>query len=142
MLHLEHLNIVVADIPAMLRFYEAAFPHWQVRASGESEWYGKPRNWLHFGDDYQYLALSDNGEGENRDLAGHQIGLAHFAFTVDNIEAVVNRLAAAGFPRAKGGADEPFRKNVYFYDPAGFEVEFVEYLSDLPTQRNLSAENA
>jgi catechol 2,3-dioxygenase-like lactoylglutathione lyase family enzyme len=139
MLHLEHINLAVADIPAMLKFYQAAFPHWHVRTSGSGEWYGKPRNWLHFGDDFQYIALSDNGEGENRDLAGHQVGLAHFAFVTDNIDAVISRLTAAGYPIAKGGAEEPYRKNIYFIDPSGFEVEFVQYFSDVPAERNLSS---
>lgn len=139
MLHLEHINLTVADVPAMLKFYQAAFPHWHVRTSGSGEWYGKPRNWLHFGDDFQYIALSDNGEGENRDLTGHQVGLAHFAFVTDNIDAVTNRLTAAGYPVAKQGADEPYRKNIYFIDPSGFEVEFVQYLSDVPGEGNLSS---
>jgi predicted enzyme related to lactoylglutathione lyase len=139
MLYLEHVNLVVTDIPAALTFYQAAFPHWQVRDQGESPWSGKPRKWLHFGDDYQYLTFNDNGEGDNRDLAGHQPGLAHFAFVTDNIDAVIERLADAGFAAAKDGADEPYRRNIYFVDPAGFEVEFVQYLSDIPAQRNLSS---
>jgi predicted enzyme related to lactoylglutathione lyase len=139
MLHLEHLNLVVDDIPAALKFYEAAFPHWRVRDEGASDWYGKPRKWLHFGDDYQYLTFNDNGEGGNRNLAGHHNGLAHFAFATSDIEALIARLAEAGFNNAKDGADEPYRKNIYFVDPAGFEVEFVEYLSDIPAQRNLSS---
>ncbi len=139
MLYLEHLNLVVNDIPAAQTFYQAAFPHWRVRDQGESDWYGKRRKWLHLGDDYQYLTFNDNGEGNNRDLAGHQSGLAHFAFVTGNIDAVIERLAAAGFPVDKDGADEPYRKNAYFIDPAGFEVEFVQYLSDIPEQRNLSS---
>jgi predicted enzyme related to lactoylglutathione lyase len=139
MLYLEHLNLVVSDIPAALTFYQAAFPHWRVRDAGESEWYGKPRKWLHFGDDYQYLTFNDNGVGDNRDLAGHQSGLAHFAFVTGNIDALIERLAAAGFPVDKDGADEPYRRNAYFMDPEGFEVEFVQYLSDIPEQRNLSS---
>jgi predicted enzyme related to lactoylglutathione lyase len=139
MLHLEHLNLVVSDIPAALKFYQAAFPHWQVRDSGESEWSGKQRKWLHFGDDYQYLTFNDNGAGDNRDLSGHQPGLAHFAFVTNDIDAVVSRLGEAGFAIAKPGAEEPYRKNVYFVDPSGFEVEFVQYLSDIPAQRNLSS---
>ena len=139
MLHLEHLNLVVKDIPSTLAFYEAAFPHWRVRDQGESEWYGKQRKWLHFGDDYQYLTFNDNGDGENRDLEGHQPGLAHFAFVTKNIDVLIERLTEAGFPVAKDGADEPYRKNAYFIDPAGFEVEFVEYLSDISDQRNLSS---
>lgn len=139
MLHLEHLNLVVSDIPTALAFYQAAFPHWRIRDEGSSPWYGKPRNWLHFGDDYQYLTFNDNGVGENRDLSGHQTGLAHFAFVTANIDALMARLAEAGFQPAKDGAEEPYRKNIYYVDPAGFEVEFVEYLSDLPEQRNLSS---
>ena len=50
------------------------------------------------------------------------------------------RLQQAGYAIAKPGAKEPFRKNVYFVDPAGFEVEFVECLSDIPAERNLNQE--
>ena len=136
MIYLEHVNLVVSDIEKTLTFYQAAFPHWSVRSQGKGEWSGKPRNWLHFGDDYQYIALSDHGEGENRILEGHQVGLAHFAYVVDNLDAMIERLNEAGFSIGKDGADEPYRKNIYFFDPAGFEVEFVEYLTDIPILRN------
>lgn len=139
MIQLEHVNLVVKDIPEMLKFYQAAFPHWSVRDEGQGDWSGKPRNWLHFGDEYQYIAMSDHGEGNNRELAGHQVGLAHFAYVTNNIDAVIGRLVEAGYPIAKPGADEPYRKNVYFVDPAGFEIEFVEYLTDDPKLRNLSS---
>jgi predicted enzyme related to lactoylglutathione lyase len=139
MLQLEHLNLVVRDIPAAIAFYQAAFPHWHQRDSGTSEWSGKSRRWVHFGDDYQYLTFNDNGVGDNRDLAGHQTGLAHFAFVCTNLDALKERLAQAGFSPAKAGADEPHRKNIYYIDPNDFEVEFVEYLSDIPAQRNLSS---
>ncbi len=136
MIYIEHLNLVVDDIPKMLRFYQAAFPHWSIRDEGNSDWYGKPRKWLHFGDDYSYIALSDNGEGDNRNLIGHQVGLAHFAYVTNNLDAMIARLLTAGFEIAKDGGDNKYRKNIYFLDPAGFEVEFVEYLSDLPKLRN------
>ena len=139
MIHLEHVNLVVTDIDEALKFYRAVFPHWRIRDQGKGEWYGKPRTWVHFGDDYQYLVFSDHGEGENRDLSGHQVGLAHFAFVTNNIDAVISRLAEAGFAIAKDGADEPYRRNIYFIDPDGFEVEFIQYLSDLPEERNLSS---
>ena len=138
-MHLEHINLVVSDIDASLEFYQAAFPHWRVRGSGQGPWYGKPRTWLHFGDDSSYITFNDNGVGENRDLTGHQVGLAHFGFVTDNLEALVKRLAEAGFDVDKDGAGEPFRSNVYYIDPAGYEVEFVEYHSDLPEERNLYA---
>ncbi len=136
MIRLEHVNLVGKDLERSLSFYRAAFPHWRIRAEGGGEWYGKPRRWLHFGDDYQYLALSDFGEGNNRDLAGHSVGLAHFAFAVDNLDALIKRLNEAGYPVFKAGADSPYRKNIYFLDPDGFEVEFTEYLTDVPKERN------
>ncbi len=139
MIRIEHLNLVVANLERALAFYQAAFPHWRIRQQGEGLWSGKMRNWLHFGDDYQYITFNDNGIGSNRELAGHQVGLAHFAFVVTNLEQVISRLQNAGYHIAKVGADEPYRRNVYFLDNDGFEVEFVEYLSDLPEQRNLSS---
>ncbi|MCG6481712.1 VOC family protein, partial [Vibrio parahaemolyticus] len=87
MIQLEHINLVVKNIPEMLKFYQTAFPHWYVRDEGEGTWSGKHRNWLHFGDEYQYIAMSDHGEGENRDLGGHQVGLAHFAYVTNNVDA-------------------------------------------------------
>ena len=80
--------------------------------------------------------MSDHGEGQNRDLAGHQVGLAHFAYVTSDLAAVIARLQQAGFKPAKDGAVNPYRKNIYFIDPAGFEVEFVQYLSDIPEERN------
>ncbi|CAM3814963.1 VOC family protein [Parendozoicomonas haliclonae] len=136
MIHLEHINLVVSDIPRALTFYQAAFPHWSVRGSGKGDWYGAPRNWIHFGDDYNYLAFSDHGRGENRDLKGSQVGLAHLAFVTDNLDRLIDRLSQAGFQPHNEGAEDPHRKNTYYLDPDGFEVEFVEYLSDLPKERN------
>lgn len=135
-MRLEHINLVVANIKESLHFYQAAFPHWKIRSEGTSEWYGAKRNWVHFGDDYQFLTFNDNGTGENRDLTGHQLGLAHFCYITNNIDAVIIRLQQAGFEVAKQGAINDFRKNVYFIDPNGYEVEFVQYLSDLPNERN------
>ena len=88
--------------------------------------------------DYHYIAMSDHGEGNNRELNGHQVGFAHFAYVTSNIDAVILRLEKAGFSIAKDGSEEPHRKNIYFTDPAGFEIEFVQYLSDIPQQRNLT----
>tara|TARA_R110002167_G_scaffold29239_4_gene97873 strand:+ start:113421 stop:113840 length:420 start_codon:yes stop_codon:yes gene_type:complete len=139
MIHLEHVNLVVANIEESLKFYRAVFPHWRIRDEGDGQWNGKTRHWIHFGDDYHYLAFSNHGEDENRDLDGHQIGLAHFAFVTNCLDAVVARLEAQGFKIAQDGAEETHRRNVYFIDPAGFEVEFVEYRSDLPSERNCSS---
>lgn len=134
---IEHFNLFVKDIEQALTFYQAAFPHWKVRGGGSRPWYGKETAWIHFGDEETYIAFNDGGEGENRKLDGSLIGLAHFAFVVDNLQSLIKRLEDAGFSMSHTGADEPYRKNCYFIDVDGFEVEFVEYLSDLPAERNL-----
>ncbi len=136
MIQLEHINLVVSNLDNSLTFYRAAFPQWTVRGGCENEWHGKARNWLHFGDDYNYLALADNGVEKNRELAGHQVGLAHFAFVTNDIKGVIKRLAAAGFTTAKDGQEDDYRENVYFLDPDGYEVEFVQYFTDVPSLRN------
>ena len=134
-MYLEHVNLVASDIDSMLKFYRAVFPRWSIRSEGRGDWHGKPRRWVHFGDDTHYIAISDHGEGENRNLSGHQVGFAHFAYVTSNLNEVVARLNKTGFGISKQGSENP-RKNVYFIDPAGFEVEFVEYLSDIPSERN------
>lgn len=137
MIRLEHINIFVRDMQETLDFYRTAFPHWKIRTQGEAEWYGTMRNWLHFGDDYNYLTFNDHGTGENRDLKTTSLGLAHFAFEVSDMDSITERMMVAGYQIHKQGADNSFRKNIYFLDPSGFEVEFVEYLSDSPEERNL-----
>lgn len=136
MIRLEHLNLVVRDIPETLAFYQAAFPHWKVRGGEPSSWYGVPRNWVHFGDEYNYLSFNDHGTGQNRDLTSNTLGLSHFAFVITSVDSLVERLAKAGFDLDKMGAANHYRKNVYYIDPNGYEVEFVEYLSDIPNERN------
>jgi len=135
-LHIEHLNLVVRDIPAALAFYRAAFPHWEVRGGGEGNWYGKDRNWVHFGDEYQYLTFNDDGDEDARKHEGHQVGVSHFAFVTSDIDGIISRLTSAGYEIDNNGAVNPFRRNVYFIDPAGLEVEFVQYNSDKPSERN------
>lgn len=133
---LEHANIVLTDIEPALAFLRAAFPDWRVRGEGRSEWYGKPRRWLHFGDDDFYVTLNDDGEGAPRALDGHQPGLAHLGFVVPSLDDVITRLKAAGHEIDHQGPEHPFRRNVY-YVVDGLEFEFVEYFSDKPEEKNL-----
>ncbi|MEQ8558974.1 MAG: VOC family protein [Henriciella sp.] len=136
MVRLEHANLVVSEIKPTLSFLKAAFPHWRVRGGGKGTWSGKPREWLHFGDDETYIALSDNGEGAPRDLKGHAPGLAHLAFEVSNLDALILRLEAAGHEITNPGAATEHRRNIYFIDGNNIEFEFVEYLSDHPHEKN------
>jgi len=139
MLTLEHLNLVVNNLDETIKFYQAIAPHWKIRSQGEGNWYGVPRRWVHFGDDFQFLSFNDSPTGANRDLKSNTLGLSHFAFTTANIDAATKRLAAAGFNIEKPLQEDKYRKNIYFLDPNGYEVELVQYLSDIPSERNLDA---
>ncbi|MGY6555474.1 MAG: VOC family protein [Wenzhouxiangella sp.] len=132
----EHINLTVRDIANSLRFYQAAFPHWKIRGRGQQELQGQRRQWLHFGDDHSYIAFYGGGKGKNRDPQSTQLGVAHFAFETANLDELIQRLSAAGFHPSSLGAAENHRRNAYFIDDDGFEVEFVEYCSDLPARRN------
>jgi len=115
-------------------------PHWQVRGEGTGGWSGAPRRWVHFGDEYTYLAMHDDAtlSSEQRQQADSGgAGLVHFGLEVANLPAVIERLTKAGFAPSDPGTQEPHRRNIYFIDPNGFEVEFVEYSSDAPVERNL-----
>ena len=79
----------------------------------------------------------DNGDEDNRDLAGHSAGLAHLGFVVDDVDSMTERLIAKGYEIDVAGAEHPHRKTFYFRDPAGFQFEFMQYLSDVPEEKNL-----
>ena len=143
-LRLEHTNIVVTAVEPTIRFVTAAFPGWRVRGRGNEPFAGMPREWVHVGDDDNYLALTaydlpPGAKGKARDLHSAAPGLAHVGFEVADIDAVVARLAAAGFKPDHWGPDHPHRRNVYFLDGEGLEFEFVEYLSNDPKEKNLYA---
>ncbi|WOF75799.1 VOC family protein [Parvibaculaceae bacterium PLY_AMNH_Bact1] len=137
MVRLEHVNLCVAEIEPTLNFLLTAFPDWKVRGSGKNSWYGRDRNWVHVGTEDTYITLNDGARGDNRDLTGDSPGLAHLGFCVEDLEGLALRLRDAGYPIEIIGGDHPFRKNLYFLDPAGFEFDFVEYLSEKPEEKNM-----
>ncbi|TNE81252.1 MAG: VOC family protein [Gammaproteobacteria bacterium] len=141
MIRLEHANLVVKDLETTLHFVLTAFPEWHIRGRGRNTWHGKPRRWVHVGTDDYYLTLNDGAEGNNRDLTGHTPGLAHLGFVVEDVELVIQRLEYAGFEPRTRGAEDRFRKTVYFVEPSGFEFEFMEYLSDDPREKNHYSES-
>jgi len=143
-MRLEHANIVVTAIEPTIAFVTAAFPGWRVRNRGNEPFAGMPREWVHVGDDDNYLALTaydlpPEKKGRARDLKSSAPGLAHIDFEVADIDAVVARLKAAGFEADHWGPDHPWRRNVYYLDGEGLEFEFVEYASADPAKRNSDA---
>ncbi len=137
MVRFEHANLVVKEIQPTLEFLLTAFPEWRLRGSGEGRWGDAQRNWVHVGDDEYYITLNDSAEGDMRDISSIQPGLAHLGFVVDDLQGVTERLWAQGYAIDILGMDHPYRKTLYYTDPAGFQFEFLEYNTEQTEERNL-----
>jgi catechol 2,3-dioxygenase-like lactoylglutathione lyase family enzyme len=130
---LEHANLSVRDTAGIKRFLQAAFPAFRVRGEG-TDAYGRP--WCHFGDDDVYVALTTLPDAPQRVPYSNVPGLNHLGFEVDDLDALRQRLEAAGFRHNLQVDDHPARRRIYFHDPDGNDWEFVQYSSDDPAQRN------
>ncbi len=136
---LEHINITVRDVDRSTRFLLAALPDWRVRGGGRMDWFGTPIRWQHVGGDTFYLALQGGGEGEVMDWKSHRLGPKHVGLVVPSVDAVVARLAEAGYPLDHWGGETPGRRSVYVVDPDSVQFEFVEYSSTDLAVRNAYA---
>ena len=134
--YLEHANLTVPDIDAAIAFLRAIDPSLRVRHDGIKE---DGRRWAHVGTDRSYIALHTAG-GRRAPKQPREtytnIGFNHLGWVVEDCDAVVGRLEAAGYRRGMEAEAHPHRKRVYYYDAAGFEWEILEYLSEDPAEFN------
>ena len=132
---LDHANLTVRDAEGVTRFLTHAFPGFRVRGRG-SDCAGLL--WVHVGDDTTYLSLlTASGMSNTRFAAyGGTPGLNHLGFEVEDVDAVRQRLRAAGYRQSTVPYDHPHRRRAYFYDDEGNEWEFVQFLSDQAEHRN------
>ena len=126
------------NIDDAVAFLTTALPDFWIRGHGQfthKEW--GVVNWLHVGDDTTYVCLNASAEPRESDRVNmRDVGTNHIGFVVDDIQGVVDRLAAAGHKGSPVMQDDPFRKNAYFSYDTESQFEFVEYLSDVPAERN------
>ena len=76
----------------------------------------------------EYLAPPDR---KHVDLRPCDVGSVHVAFTVDNLEAVLNTIAASGWkaggkPQTLQSGPNAGKRVVYVRDPDGTTIEFME----------------
>lgn len=135
MVRLEHANLSVRDVEEMIRFLKTAFPEFRVRGQGVTD---IGTRWVHVGTDSTYIALSQSTIEPVEPWApyGGRVGTNHLAYEVDDVEAMRQRMSAAGYKESTPPNAHPFRKRLYFYDAEGNDWEFVQYLSDDPAERN------
>jgi len=134
-IRIEHANLSVRDIDAMARFLGTAFPSFRVRGQGTTP---RGTRWLHLGTDDTYLALSEATREPVEPWVPHSDlpGTNHLGYEVEDVEALRQRLSAAGYRESTVANAHPYRRRVYFYDPEGRDWEFVEYFSSDPAERN------
>ncbi|HVO29755.1 MAG TPA: VOC family protein [bacterium] len=115
-IRLEHAFLYVRDLDRALAFYATLLPGWGVRWDGRRE----GQRWVHFGAPGEgqpsYLSLCEGSGAPNGE---------HLGFTSRDVNALVARLGAAGIRPTDTAEDSRYRR-VYFEDPDGHELEFVE----------------
>jgi catechol 2,3-dioxygenase-like lactoylglutathione lyase family enzyme len=132
---LEHANLCVHDIDAVVRFLRTAFPDFEIRRDTTDP---DGSRWVHVGTNDTYIALNQAKPGEARRGPPYKgrPGLNHLAYEVADVEALRARLRAAGYRDSTVPNSHPNRKRVYFCDPEGNDWEFVQYLTDDPAKRH------
>jgi catechol 2,3-dioxygenase-like lactoylglutathione lyase family enzyme len=131
---MEHANLHVRHFDDAVRFLTAAFPDFHVR----SESVENGLRWMHIGTDDNYIALNETVIDRNPNLEPYNgsPGVNHLGYVVDDVDALQERLSAAGFRDSTYPNNHPHRKRVYFYDADGNDWEFVQYFSDDSAERN------
>lgn len=132
---LEHANLCVHDLDVVIQFLQKAFPEFRIRCDTTDD---DGSRWVHVGTDEAYLALTQadaDAERRGKPYSGRP-GLNHLGFEVDDVDALRKRLLDAGYEESTVPNNHPHRKRIYFYDPEGNDWEFIQYLSDDPSERH------
>lgn len=125
MITLEHANITVSDPDATARWLGEVFG-WTVRWAGAAMQTGRS---VHVGTENAYVALFSPGEPKagEEDSYATVGGLNHLAvFTDESIDAVEERVKAAGFTPINQSAYAPGRR-FYFHDNDDIEWEVASH---------------
>ena len=132
---LEHANIAVRDVEEMIHFLQVAFPDFETRGEGKTL---LGRRWVHVGNPQTYIAVNEAAKDAEtkRALYSEVPGMNHLGYEVSDVEALRERMLAAGYQESTVPNSHPERKRIYFYDREGNDWEFVEYKSTDPALRN------
>ena len=131
-MYLEHVNITVNNLQEAIKFFQTAFPHFKVRGGGD-----ELRQWVHLGDDNTYIALNQAEDPLQKVEKNYdKTGINHIGFVVQDVEEIATKLLNKGYQRDYPKQVEKFRIRDYFADADGNQYEFVQYLSEIPSEKN------
>ena len=128
--YLEHSNITVTNLEEGIHFFQTAFPEFSIRGGKLED------NWVHFGDDFTYIALQQSVNSKLDKNSYDNPGINHLAFVVEDIKSLVERLESEGYKKNYPSEYHEFRTREYYLDADGNEYEFIEYHSNNPEERN------
>ena len=133
-IRMEHANLHVRHFDDAVRFLQTAFPDFDIRSESVCD----GLRWMHIGTQETYIALNETRTERDKSLGPYdgRPGVNHLGYEVDDVDALQERLAAAGFRDSTYPNNHPHRKRVYFYDADGNDWEFVQYFSEDPKLRN------
>jgi glyoxylase I family protein len=121
---LEHVNVTVSD-PLKTAERLCDLFGWKIRWQGDAKYDGFT---VHVGADDSYLAVY--AKGTPGDPAAESYftrgGLNHIGVTVDDLDAVEEKVKAMGYAPYNHADYEPGRR-FYFDDEDGIEFEVVSY---------------
>ena len=122
---IEHTNYSVSDARKTAAWMQDLFD-WHIRWEG-SAMSGQGYT-VHVGTDTHYVALyAHNRTQAPSDTSYNTIGaMNHIAVTVDDLDAMEEKVLAMGFKTENHGDYEPGRR-FYFHDSDGIEYEVVAY---------------
>jgi catechol 2,3-dioxygenase-like lactoylglutathione lyase family enzyme len=120
---LEHVNISVTDPKRSAELMRDLFG-WRIRWEGEGMLGGYT---IHVGNDDDYLAIYTNDDIAAADPTFEKSKpLNHVGIVVDDLDAVEEKVIAAGLEPFSHADYEPGRR-FYFFDWNGIEFEVVSY---------------
>ncbi len=125
-MNVEHVNVTVADCRATAELLMTIFD-WHIRWEGDSLLGGRT---VHVGTDDTYVALyTPPGTPEAAANTDRLNGLQHIGVLVEDLDAVEERVRAAGIEPYSQMTYDPGSR-FYFNDRDGVEYEVVSYTWD------------
>ena len=121
-MHLEHVALIVDDYDEAIRFYSGVLGFELVEDSPAETGDGRPKRWVVVrppGAATGLLLARADGERQARAVGDQFAGRVGLFLRVDDFDAVLGRLRAAGAELHGEPRDEPYGRVVVFSDVAG-----------------------
>lgn len=136
----EHCNLTVSNLDHAVEFFGKVLTGYKVRHEGviedKTEDGGVVRTrWVHIGTDETYLALQATPD-EMPFERNKYTYFNHMGFIVGDIEETLKHAESMGYTQVRKDYTHPHRKRAYLWVFDGNVLEFLEYHSDKPEERN------